>query len=400
YSTISQLGYMMAALGAGAYTAGIFHLTTHAFFKALLFLGSGAVIVACHSQDMWTMGGLRRRLPITTLTFAVGCLALAGFPGFSGFWSKDEILAGTAGTPIHYVLLVSAFLTAFYVTRMYLLTFEGPHRGHAPEGLGGPVPPPSLPQPEAPSGVVFGVRPEWTEEKAARSTEKLPPACRGALMEEHPHHPHEPREVSPVMWLPLAVLAVFAAFLGFAGVPGHLLPIDNYFQKLIHPPGAGHAEHPFDIQGMLVSICVALAGMGVAAAVYARDPASGERRLMRLLGPAWTFLQQKWYMDHLWARLLSWTLFSASNVAAWFDERVVDGLVFGTGRCTVWLGREVSYEQTGKVQNYLVWILIFLLVLGIVAGFREKAFVMSPWYLWEFVFRSGGGSPTPGGFTP
>ncbi|MBQ7567304.1 NADH-quinone oxidoreductase subunit L, partial [bacterium] len=126
YSTISQLGFMMTALGIGAYTAGTFHLFTHAFFKALLFLGSGAVIVACHSNDMWHMGGLRKLLPCTWFAFLMGCLALAGIPPFAGFWSKDEILTCVsqhcdtpAGLALYIMLSLATFLTAFYVTRLY-----------------------------------------------------------------------------------------------------------------------------------------------------------------------------------------------------------------------------------------------------------------------------------------
>ena len=133
YSTISQLGFMMAGLGMGAYTAGSFHLITHAFFKSLLFLGSGAVIVACHSNDLWRMGGLRRQMPFTWFAFLMGCLALAGVPPLAGFWSKDEILgyvhAAPGGMALYLLLTFSAFLTAFYVTRMYFLAFEGPYRG-------------------------------------------------------------------------------------------------------------------------------------------------------------------------------------------------------------------------------------------------------------------------------
>jgi NADH:ubiquinone oxidoreductase subunit 5 (subunit L)/multisubunit Na+/H+ antiporter MnhA subunit len=195
------------------------------------------------------------------------------------------------------------------------------------------------------------------------------------------------------MWVPLAVLAVFAALLGWVGVPGHLFGMENEFEKLIHTPLAG--EHAFDVNGLLISIAVALSGIVVGFLLY-RNPEAGEKRLRGLLGPAWTFLEQKWYMDHLWARLLSWTMFTFSNMAAWFDQVVVDGVVFGTGRLTTLLGREVSYEHTGRVQYYLLFILLSVLILALVAGYRESAFVLSIWMWKDGLFGGDSGPGAPG----
>lgn len=372
YSTISQLGYMMAALGSGAYTAGTFHLITHAFFKALLFLGSGAVIVACHTQDMWQMGGLFKRLKFTSLAFACGCLALAGIPPFAGFWSKDEILAGTHG-PVLVLLVIAAFLTAFYVGRMFCITFLGEYRGpeHAPADLVGPVPPANLTPPVDPSWEVFTFKPDWTEDRAITAGSGLPPACLGAHMELHPHGHHEPQEVSPIMFVPLLILALFATFLGFAGMPW-----DNRFGHFIHNPF--QPEHTFHAAMMAFSILVAVSGALTAWMLFARDPAAGERKLRARLGWAWTLFQQKYYMDHIWAWLLSGTLYLGARIAAWVDDNIVDGAVNLWGQVTVWCGNELRKEQSGRVQQYLLLIVLAVLVLIFGLGIAEPSFLLNP----------------------
>ncbi len=372
YSTISQLGFMMAALGSGAYTAGTFHLITHAFFKALLFLGSGAVIVACHNQDMWTMGGLRKKLPMTSLAFAAGCLALAGIPPFAGFWSKDEILAGTHGAVL-VVLVVAAFLTAFYVTRMFCITFLGEFRGqeHAPADLAGAVPPATLTPPIDPSWEVFTFKPDWTEERAVTAGEGLPPACLGAHMELHPAGHHEPHEVSPIMYVPLLILSLFAAFLGFAGMPW-----DNQFHHLINNPH--EPEHAFHASMMVFSVLVALGGVAAAWSYFGRDPVAGERRLRAQLGRVWVLWQQKYYMDHLWAWLLSGTMYLGARVAAWVDDNIVDVAVNTVGQLTVWAGNELRKEQSGRIQQYLLLIVLATLVLIVGLGLVEPEFVLHP----------------------
>ncbi|MBI3929724.1 MAG: NADH-quinone oxidoreductase subunit L [Armatimonadetes bacterium] len=386
YSTVSQLGYMLAALGAGAMTAGVFHLITHAFFKALLFLGSGAVIVACHSNDMWTMGGLRKRLPFTHLAFFIGCLALAGIPPFAGFWSKDEIITGVQADPVLLALLLTgAFLTAFYVTRMYCIAFGSEYRGPGcVTDLGGPVPPPDLPAPIEPSRAAFGLEQEWTEEKAEVYPEKLPPACLGAHSEHGGESHHEPHEVSPLMYGPLLILAIFAAFLGFVGVPAGvpMMPDWNWFHGLIHAEGV--EEHEFNLSLMLLSIFLAVGGLVAGYALYGRDAEAGERRLRGWLGSVWRFLQQKWYMDHFWALLVRWTLFNQANLAAWFDDNVVDGAVRGLARGTGLAGDKLREEQTGKVQQYLLLIIIGVLVLVLGVGLLQS----------DMLF---GAPPVPGG---
>ncbi|MGE0488405.1 MAG: NADH-quinone oxidoreductase subunit L [Vulcanimicrobiota bacterium] len=377
YSTVSQLGFMLAALGCGALTAGVFHLLTHAFFKALLFLGSGAVIVACHNNDMWTMGGLKKKLPFTHFAFAMGCLALSGIPPFAGFWSKDEVVAGTQNHPvIMVVLLISAFLTAFYVTRMYCIAFNGDYRGaeHAPE-FAGPIPPANLPAPMQPSRDVFETVPDWTEEKALEAGPDLPPACLGAHMEHVSHDHHEPHEVSPVMYGPLLILSVFAIGLGFIGVP-HEMGGSNWFHSVIHSQQA----HPVPFSGLLMGISVLVAGGGVLWGwlLFGNDPAAGEAKLRKMLGPVWTFLAQKWYMDHLWAWLVSNTMFLAARVTAWLDDEVVDGSVRGVAWGTGLLGEKLRYEHSGLVQQYILMLLCSGLILLAVVAFAEPDFVLSP----------------------
>ncbi len=373
YSTVSQLGFMLAALGCGALTAGVFHLVTHAFFKALLFLGSGAVIVACHNNDMWTMGGLNKKLPKTHFAFAMGCLALAGIPPFAGFWSKDEVVAGTQGQPLIMVgLLLAAFLTAFYVTRMYCITFLGEYRGSDQAGqFAGPVPPSDLPTPVQPSRDVLGVIPEWTEEKALEQKELLPPACLGAQMEKGGESPHEPTEVSPVMYGPLLILSLFAIFLGFAGIPGEW----NWFHHFIHSSKA--VEAPFSLLLMMVSVAVAVGGVSLGWSLYAKDPLEGERRLRSKLGGAWNFLAQKWYMDHLWALLVSNTMFLGARLAAWFDDEIIDGGVRGIAWTTGTLGEKLRYEHSGLVQHYILMVLASILILVGVLSFIEPQFFLS-----------------------
>jgi len=382
YSTISQLGFMMAGLGMGAYTAGSFHLITHAFFKSLLFLGSGAVIVACHSNDLWRMGGLRRHMPFTWFAFLMGCLALAGVPPLAGFWSKDEILgyvhAAPGGMALYLVLTFSAFLTAFYVTRMYFLAFEGPYRGveKAPADLAGPVPPLSLPAP-FPTSQALDVAPEWTEEMAASSPADLPSACRGAGMEHVPHGSHPPHEVSPWMWGPLLVLAFFAMFLGFAGVPtGVGLGLPNFFEGFIHLSGEAH-PHEFHWTPMVLSVVVALAGIALGAGLFAGDPERGERRLRSGLGPVWPFLQQKWYLDHLWARALAATMYAGARAMAWVEANLVDRAVFGLAGSVGSWGDWLRAEHTGKVQHYALMLLLALVLLAVGIGLVEPGFFTS-----------------------
>ena len=393
YSTISQLGFMMTALGVGAYTAGTFHLFTHAFFKALLFLGSGAVIVACHSNDMWRMGGLRKALPCTWFAFLMGCLALAGIPPFAGFWSKDEILTSLsqindtpAGMTLYVLLSLATFLTAFYVTRLYFITFEGRFRGaEAPADLQGPVPSPDLSSP-AVTSLTLGFRPQWTEEKALQENTArrqarqrlLPPACLGCHM-EHAAHAVKPHEVSPLMWLPLLILSFFAVCLGFIGIPEGISGTPGFYEAHIYPCTPVQ-HHDFSWAPMVFSVAISLMGIFASWLLYGRNAQSGERRLRTALGKLAVFLQQKWYMDHLWAKLLSGTMYIGACIAEFCDNRICDGIVSGIACCTARLGEILRREHSGYVQNYLFIIIVALVVLAIAIGYIEPSFATSPSY--------------------
>ncbi|MBS2038421.1 NADH-quinone oxidoreductase subunit L [bacterium] len=384
YSTVSQLGFMLTALGAGASNAGVFHLITHAFFKALLFLGSGAVIVACHSNDIWKMGGLKKNLPATHIAFFFGCLALAGIPPFAGFWSKDEILGGLVHhLPLLIILTFTAFMTAFYVGRLYCVAFLGAYRGdQADLPFGGPVPPANLPAPISPAKTIFEMQPFWNEERASQDKRHLPPECMGALSEgmghaeEHDHaedtdhdHHHEVREVSPLMYIPLLILSVFAIFLGLLGTPWH-----NMFAQFVFPTAP---EEGANIALMVGSTVVAVAGFGMAWSFYAKNPTEGEGRLQKMLGPMLPVLQQKYYMDHLWAKALAYLLYSDARILARFDEKGVDGVVYGIGEATYRAGQLVRQEQNGQLQRY---------ALTLVVGFFLVVFatlLFEPQFLWD-----------------
>lgn len=378
YSTISQLGFMLTALGSGVYAAGLFHLFTHAFFKALLFLGAGAVIVACHNNDMWKMGGLKKHLPHTHVAFAIGCLALAGVPPFAGFWSKDEILGGVyqQNSELFVILAMAAFLTAFYVTRMYCLTFMGGYRTkHAAGHYQGVVPSPDLPAPMAPSRDTLGMEPDWNEDKATPG--KDPDICLGHKQEQVPHHSGPPHEVSPVMYLPLCVLAFFAATLGFAGTPWA-----NHFHHFINH--AREAPHEFSGALMIASIVIALGGIGVGWNLYAKDPVAGEEKLRNSLGGFHTVLCQKFYLDHFWAWAVSKTMMLWSIAAAWFDDDIIDGGVRGSGLLTALLGEKLRKEHSGLVSHYLFMLIASLLLLAALLASIQPEFVLSPSRLLDF----------------
>jgi NADH-quinone oxidoreductase subunit L len=310
YSTVSQLGYMMLAAGVGAYGAAMFHLMTHAFFKALLFLGAGSVIHALSGeQDIRKMGGLRQHLPLTHAVFAVAVLAIAGIPPLSGFFSKDEILwaalSGSGGSVFLWVVgVVTAGLTAFYMVRLYLLVFSG--------------------------------------------RERFP--------EEVRHHLHEP---PPAMTLPLVALAIGSAGAGFAGIPhflgGDRLP--NYFERYLAPvlPEAGGAPHgaasPISEWGALaIALLLSLTGIALAWFLYGRRRApaprgAGDTALGRLV-------RGKFFVDEAIEAVLLRPYRGLCRLAAAFDERVVDGLVNAAGVVTDLASQGARLTTTGYVRNY------------------------------------------------
>ncbi len=369
YSTVSQLGYMFLATGVGAFGAAAFHLMTHAFFKALLFLGSGSVIHGMNEeQDMRRMGALRQYMPVTALTMTIGAVAIAGIPPFSGFFSKDEILFRTFlyhGTFVPDRVLwglavVTAVLTAFYMFRLINMTFFGAYRG-----------------------------PTWGHGDDDHGHD-----------EGHGHAWHGPHESPRWMTFPLVVLAGGAMLAGFVGVPvafEALWPWTAAIEHFLHPSfvaeGAHAAEeaHHMSLLGelglMAFSVLIALGGIWFAYRNYVERPEAAERMAASFAGPH-RVLTNKYYVDELYdATVVRGTMGSAQGLWT-VDRRVVDGAVNGTGWATIaaswvshvldkyvvdglvnliaWIFGEASYvfrrAQTGLIQNYA-----FATLLGVFA---------------------------------
>jgi len=323
YSTVSQIGYMVLAVGSGAYVAAIFHMVTHAAFKALMFLGAGSVIHGMHDeQDMRKMGALRKFMPITAGTFIVGWLAIAGVPPFSGFWSKDEILLFTLAksTPLYIVGLVTAVLTAFYMTRQVIMVFFGEAR--------------------------------WTS--AANEAEAPEPAEGEEPIETHGAHGElKPHESPPIMWIPLVVLAVLAAVGGIVNLPGFFgIPGGSRLklEEWLHPVvefGEASIKDGWAYQNKellaLVAIACALAGIMLAWLVY-------QRKRIKPWEPS--LFANGWYYD----AAVSWFMGKPGRegfqAVTDFDAKIVDGAVNGVGVAVKETATEVRKGQTGYVRQY------------------------------------------------
>ena len=329
YSTVSQLGYMMLGLGIGSYTAGIFHLYNHAFFKALLFLCAGSIIYGMNSYNLFEMGGLRRRMPVTFWAMVLAGLSLSGIFPFAGFWSKDAIVASAYELGGHYYILfgmalLTVFLTAFYIFRAIFIAFTGEPR---------------------------------TE------------AARGAT------------ESPGIMTGPMLILAFLSVVSGWVGIPeGFGLPIRDYFAAFVEPSAFATEtlqieEHAFSFVLGGVSVLVALLGIGVAYALYVQRPERAGR-LARTFAPVHTFLDKGWYFDALYGatfvRAARW-LGRATNG---FDRRVVvGGLVGGAKRGAMGGGGFLQRLQSGGVQNYALFILLAVLAIGVIVG-AQYAFMV------------------------
>ena len=322
YSTVSQLGYMFLGLGVGAYTGAVFHVMTHAFFKALLFLGAGSVIHAMHhEQDITKMGGLKSKLPITHLTFLLGCIAIAGLPPFSGFFSKDEILmAAYAINPIfYYVGMGGALLTAFYMFRLYSLTFLGNFRGTAHQ-------------------------------------------------QEHLHE-------SPIaMTLPLMVLAFFAVVAGFIGIPELFAPNAHALEHFLAPVFAGstaiaHAHHiAHSTEWILMGSATTIILMVI---VYAITKFKKYEKAEPNTGIA-SILENKWYIDELYDTVIVKPLYwFASFLKNSVEKFVIDGAVNGVGKLVGYGSRQFRLLQSGQVGSYIL-MMVMALVLFIIVWFNDN----------------------------
>jgi len=339
YSTISQLGLMFLALGCGGYIiatagadehllelgntgymAGIFHLMNHAFFKALLFLSAGAVIHAVHTEDMRRMGGLSKKLKITSFVMLIGCLAIAGIPPFSGFWSKDLVLESAitaAGVNPWFWLLyiggvIVAFMTAFYMFRLWFMTFKGP------------------------------------EGEAAR-------------------HAHE---APAVMWVPLAILAVAATITGLflmfpgTGLPGVIYTVSPEGHAIAGETlGWGWIEKFFTAWPTYVSLAMAVLGIGLAYAIYYKKSIKVDNVASGSLKGVYNLLLNRYYFPQMYDGFGTKVIYGLALVIDWLDRKVIDGVVNGLSFVAVRSGQTLRRIQTGMVQTYATVVIAALTVI-------------------------------------
>jgi NADH-quinone oxidoreductase subunit L len=314
YSTISQLGYMFMACGVGAFSAGIFHLMTHAFFKGLLFLAAGSVIHAVGGeQDMRKMGGLRSFIPVTFGTMFIATLAIAGVPPLAGFWSKDEILwkAYQASAVYWGIGVVTAFITSFYMFRLLYMTFFGDYRGTQVDAHGS---------------------------------------------HSHDAHGHgEPHESPMVMLVPLMILALLSLVGGLAG-------IGNSFEHFLAPVfgstvAVENAGHGTELLLMGVSVAVALLGWWLAYLLYYKRPELPQE-IADALGGFYQAVAHKYYIDELYAVLFVKPLIDGSTRILWqdVDRKVIDAAVNDAGEGAWHVSDEVRHMQSGNIRSYAGWI--------------------------------------------
>jgi len=339
YSTLSQLGYMTVALGASAYSVAIFHLMTHAFFKALLFLGAGSVIMAMHhNQDIRWMGGLRKYMPWTWITFLIGSLALIGTPFFSGFYSKESIIEAAAASQLpgagfaYLAVLAGVFITAFYSFRLYFLVFHGPER--------------------------YDQNPD-------------------AHHDDHGHghgHDAKPRETPWVVWLPLVLLAIPSVVIGaMTMMPmlfGDFLKDAIQVDAARHPAmtvlaGKIHGWVEMGVHGfMVLPFWMALAAVVLAYYMYIINPAL-PARLKQALQPIYTLLDKKYYMDWLWIDVIARAM-RGLGVGLWKggDRALIDGAVVnGSWRVVGWAAGVLRWLQSGFLYHYALAMILGIFVL-------------------------------------
>jgi NADH-quinone oxidoreductase subunit L len=314
YSTVSQLGLMFLALGVGAYTAGVFHVMTHAFFKALLFLGAGSVIHAMHhEQDIYKMGGLRKKLPITHFTFLIGCLAIAGIPPFAGFFSKDEILtAALEKNIIYYVLgVITSLMTAFYMFRMYFLTFHGNFRG----------------------------------------------------TDDQQHHLHE----SPAaMTFPLVVLALLSIVGGWVGIPAVFMEnahrLSNYLSPVFaashHETAHQSISHSMELAMMAGIVALIAISIFAAKTMFAKEGLSEEKS-----SGFGKLLENKWYVDEIYDTIIVQPINHLSSFSSRIiDNKIIDGTVNGVGKILQFSARQFRLLQSGQVGSYVLIMVVSIIL--------------------------------------
>jgi NADH-quinone oxidoreductase subunit L len=318
YSTVSQLGYMFLALGVGAYSAAVFHVMTHAFFKALLFLGSGSVIHAMSGeQDIRNMGGLSKKLKVTFFTFTIGCIAIAGIPPFSGFFSKDAILlAAFENNPVLYgIALFTALLTAFYMFRLLFVTFTGKFRG----------------------------------------------------TQEQEHHLHE----SPsLMTVPLIILAILSIIGGFVGVPEVFAKGGDKITEFLSPVIAKHEGHEVShsTEYMLMGLSTGLVILTIVFAWFRFK--NYQPKEERGFGKV---LENKWYVDEMYDRIVVNPLSKLAGFLNNFFERfIIDGIVNGVGRAVNYGSRQLRLLQSGQVGSYVLLMVLSILILLLYQFFIKK----------------------------
>jgi NADH-quinone oxidoreductase subunit L len=306
YSTVSQLGYMFLGLGVGAYSAGMFHVVTHAFFKALLFLGAGSVIHACHhEQDMRHMGGLRKKIPVTFWTLVAAWVAIAGIPPFSGYHSKDAILlaAWDHHKALFWIGAVTAAITAFYVSRAMFMTFWGEYRGHA--------------------------------------------------------HPHE----SPgSMTIPLSILALLS-------LAGGYFPILDWLAPVLQPEAHGEAHHAHDPVAVAVLYATFIVGIGLAYLMYIVNPSLPDALSQRFKG-VYTLIYNKYFVDEVYDVAVVHPIEQGSRFLLWrgVDAGFIDGIVNGVGGVARWAGGGLRHLQGGNIRSYATWVALGAVLLIIAMG--------------------------------
>ena len=321
YSTISQLGYMMLGLGAGGVAIGIWHLFNHAFFKALLFLGSGSVNHATGTFDMRLMGGLKKYMPWTYATFVIASLSIAGIWPLSGFWSKDEIVisAFESQPVLFYLAMITVFMTAFYMFRAVFMTFGGEYRGGEPNTHG------------------------------------------------HESHHGQPHESPRVMTIPLIILAALSIFSGLWNVTGHF---DAFMG---HGETHGFLEglfHPFTLSLPWISLILAGLGILLAYAMYSKSWISAER-VGSMFKPLYTLFYRKYWFDELYENIIVKNALFRGLFGGFeqFDNKAVDGAVNGVANGVIASGRAIRYAQTGQLQLYGLFMGIGILAIIFVIYF-------------------------------